>query len=193
MSYIGNCDSVIDWKNIVETLQSSKGTFRGFETPYENPVTIDLVNKEAPLEYDYLRDNEEINQAYSNNESLQFYTYTAGKSYSREVDNKFAEWLGVDPALSWISEVGVGKVAAPHIDDEEVYWSKDQFPNRKLLRYHCHITLPEMGAAFMVEKECYHMKERGDVFQWPSPDSLHCGVNGSVKTKFLYHFIGVEK
>ena len=64
MSYIGNCDSVIDWKNIVETLQSSKGTFRGFETPYENPVTIDLVNKEAPLEYDYLRDNEEINQAY---------------------------------------------------------------------------------------------------------------------------------
>lgn len=193
MSYIGNCASIIDWNNVVQGLKNTVGTFRGYETPYENPVTIDLVNQKAPLEYDYLRDNEDINQAYSDNEALQFYTYTAGKSYSREIDSKFAEWLGVDVSLSWISEVGVGKVAAPHIDDEEVYWSKEQFPGRKLLRYHCHISPPEMGAAFMVEKECYHMVDLGDVYQWPDVDSLHCGVNGSTKHKFLYHFIGVQK
>lgn len=193
MSYIGNCASIIDWNTVVQELENTTGTFRGFETPYENPVTLDLVDNKAPLEYDYLRDNDDINKAYSENEALQFYTYTAGKSYSRNIDNKFAEWLGVDVSLSWISKVGVGKVAAPHIDDEEVYWSKEQFPNRKLLRYHCHISSPEMGAAFMVEKECYHMAELGDVFQWPNADSLHCGVNGSTKTKFLYHFIGVQK
>ena len=192
MSYIGNCGSIIDWNSVIQELDSCEGTFRGYETPYENPVTLDLVEKEAPFEYDYLRDNEDL-KTYSNNESLQFYTYTAGKSYSREVDNKFAEWLGVDTSLSWISKVGVGKVAAPHIDDEEVYWSKQQFPGKELVRYHCHISSPEMGAAFMVEKECYHMKQLGDVFQWPSVDSLHCGVNGSTKTKFLYHFIGVKK
>jgi hypothetical protein len=193
MSYVGNCSSVIDWNSIVKELDLYEGTFRGFETPYEKQVTIDLVNKKEHLEYDYLRDNDELNKAYSDNKSLEFYTYTAGKEYSKDIDYKFAEWLGVDVSLSWISKVGVGKVAAPHIDDEEVYWSKNKFPNRELVRYHCHITQPEMGAAFMIEKECYHMKELGDVFIWPSTDSLHCGVNASTKEKFLYHFIGVKK
>jgi hypothetical protein len=195
MSYIGNCNDVIDWNSIVENLSYTPGLFRGFKTDYEKDVVIKKYENKEHLEYSYLREDKSLDEAYRTNPSLEFYTYTAGKQYSRNVDTMFAQWLGVgfEPALSWISRVPPGKVAAPHIDDEEVYWSKEKFPNKKLIRYHCHLSPPEMGAAFMVEKECYHMAELGDVYQWPSVDSIHCGANAGTKDKITYHFIGVVK
>jgi hypothetical protein len=194
MKHVGNCSWFINWNKLVDELPEV-ATFRGFETSdtYENPTTIARVEKGETLEYEHVRDQGDLVSAYENNDSLEFVTYSAGKHYPRKIDQLFADWLGVDPAISWISRVGVGKVAAPHIDDEECYWTREHFPNRKLTRYHCHISPPEIGAAFMIEKECYHMLEIGDVVKWPSIDSLHCGVNGSVKDKLLYHFIGAEK
>ena len=51
MSYVGNCSSVIDWNSIVKELDLYEGTFRGFETPYEKQVTIDLVKKPCLLSF----------------------------------------------------------------------------------------------------------------------------------------------
>ena len=61
------------------------------------------------------------------------------------------------------------------------------------VRYHVHVTEPCMGGVLIIEKDCYHMEDKGSVWEWSSPDALHLGVNAGHKTKVLYHFVGKRK
>ena len=193
--YITNTGDIVDWDDIIVSLANARGDVRGFETPYENETSKSRIAKEGEesLEYDYLRNPEnEITRAFADNpESLEFTTYIRENSYGKELDKKISKLLGCEIFLSWISKVETGKCVAPHIDDEEIYFANSRHPKENLVRYHIHVSKPNMGAAFFIGEDCYYHEEQGSVFQWPAIDSLHCGMNAGTKPKFLYHAIGV--
>jgi|SRR6056300_109756 hypothetical protein len=194
--YITNTENVVDWDEIISLLNKSEGSIYGDLTKsddYFYPTTLERVDDtKNPLEYDYLRDpNHEINKVYGNNPSAEFVTFTRENSYGKDLDQKIGDLLGCKIFLSWISKVEPGKCAAPHVDDEEIYFANSQHPKEKLARYHIHVSKPSMGAAFFIGEDCYYYEAQGSVFQWPAIDSLHCGMNASIKPKFLYHAIGV--
>ena len=193
--YITNTGDIVDWDDVISSLDNARGDVRGFITPYENETSKSRIadKGQESLEYDYLRDPQsEINQAFSKNpESLEFTTYIRENSYGKQLDKNIGKLLGCKIFLSWISKVETGKCVAPHIDDEEIYFANSQHPKEKLVRYHIHVSKPNMGAAFFLEKDCYYNEQQGSVFQWPAIDSLHCGMNAGTKPKFLYHAIGV--
>lgn len=193
--YIGNCSKVIDWNSIITSLKTAPSVFREFDNPYETPSVIEKIAKEGKesLEYDIYRENE-IGRAFEKTpEVVQFYTFHCGEAYQKDLEKKFADWIGVKSFMSWISKVIPGKCAAPHIDDEEIYKAEIcGISKNKLVRYHCHVSPPMLGAAFMLENgDCFHMEEQGSVYKWPKPDALHCGMNAGYKPKYTFHFIGV--
>jgi len=193
--YITNTGDIVDWNKIISDLDNCVGSVYGYESDYEYDTTKQRIESggEQSLEYDYLRDPQgEIQKAFENNrENLEFTSYTRENAYGKELDKKIGKHLGCEIFLSWISKVDPGKCVAPHIDDEEIYFANSRHPKENLVRYHIHVSKPNMGAAFFIGEDCYYHEEQGSVFQWPAIDSLHCGMNAGTKPKFLYHAIGV--
>lgn len=194
--YIGNCNDTIDWNSVIKSLDTAKSIFREYETPYETPIVIEKIQQEGKdwLAYEKYRHNEMVKAFESVPEAVQFYTYHCGEAYDTTLENDFSNWLGTKSFMTWISKVMPGKCAAPHIDDEEIYKAELLgIKKENLVRYHCHISEPILGDAFMLENgDCFHMEEQGAVFKWPKPDTVHCGMNAGCKPKFIFHFLGVK-
>ncbi len=170
--YIGKFTEV-DWKQIIANL--GKGDARKYDP-------------EWPTEY---QNHKELVDAYKDiSEEIDFRTFARGKGYEYEVDQKFANWLGLKPTMSWISEVKTGRCVPPHQDDHEINEVLGDRPKSNFIRYHCHISEPCMGSTLIVEKDCYHMEEYGAVYEWPDLYSQHCGFNAGAKPKYTYIFIG---
>jgi len=188
--YIGNTINLIDWDIVIENLSKIKGEFRGYETPYERETSLESTE----LEYDYLRSpDNEIEQTYSKiQDVIEFYTFTPGKDYETVIHNKLEELIKCQIFTSWISKVDPGKCVAPHIDDEEIYWAQSKFKREQLVRYHVHISKPYLGAAFMIDSDCYYMEEQGSVYEWEDIAEIHCSMNAGTRPKYILHVIGVK-
>jgi hypothetical protein len=192
--YITNTGKLIDWDQVILDLEKRSGVTYIGDDGYENEETYEMIEKngEQLLEYANLRGEEsEIYKAFENSkESLMFTAFISGKDYEKEIDEKIQNLLGCKIYLSWISKVNPGKCVAPHVDDEEVYSVRKRFKEEQIVRYHIHISKPNMGAALFVENDCYAYEKQGNVYQWESADNLHCGINAGIKPKYVLHLIG---
>jgi len=203
-NFIGNASHVCDWPALLERVKSRPGIHRdnsdndGYNKVIYNEKNTLRRQKRQELEYDYLRDpDHELNRAYGDKNNINFNTYdpASGDYNEKDYGVKLAKWLDCKYILSWISEVSVGTTVPAHVDDEEVYHAleRTKLPVEKLVRYHVHLSPPSYGAVFIVEDAVYHMANQGDVFQWPSADSIHLGLNGSSELKLTYHFMGYKE
>jgi|TARA_B110000503_G_C7146460_1_gene413226 hypothetical protein len=206
-NFIGNSSDVCNWPALLKRLETRPGIHRDSDDNsgynkviYTNRTTLKRQEENRTLDYDHLRDpKHELNQAYNTTTGAQisFNTYdpVSGDYSERDYGLKIAKWLGCNYLLSWVSEVNTGETVPPHVDDEEVYHAleKTKLPLDKIVRYHIHLSEPSYGAVFIVENSVYHMANQGDVFQWPSADSIHVGANASAQKKLTYHFMGYPK
>jgi hypothetical protein len=62
----------------------------------------------------------------------------------------------------------------------------------RMVRYSFFIDRPEIGQAFVLNDESYHMIEQGSVFKWKKWDEWHLGFNCGLKQKFMFHLIGFD-
>lgn len=182
--YIGNCSEAVNWNEVLQCLSQHQPEKHGYNNPYgidHDYHDIDPLHLKGIETY---KDRQE---------AVEFFTYVNGKEYSMDVNDKFAEWLGCKPFLSWISRIDPGRCVPPHIDYDDVIMLEEAgIPENKWVRYHCHISEPEIGAVLMLEDgSSYHMEKQGDVFQWPSVKSVHSGMNAGWKSKYLFNFIGI--
>lgn len=201
-NFIGNSSDVCDWPALLERVKTRPGIHRdnsdnsGYNLHYRDKTTLRRQER-GELEYDYLRDPEhDLNKTYGNANNINFNTYDPLRDYNdKDYGHKLAKWLDCNYILSWISEVSTGTTVPAHVDDEEVYHAleRSKKPIDQVVRYHIHLSPPSYGAVFIVEDAVYHMANQGDVFQWPSADSIHLGLNGSTELKLTYHFMGVKK
>jgi len=170
--YIGNCADTFDWNTIVAELKESEASHKEYE-----------VGSTA---------SQEIDDAWATSkQSVDFFTYHTGEAYDSSLDNKFGEWVGAEPYMAWFSKMATGKSCGQHEDKEIAERIQSEGKDIKdFVRYHVHVTDPCMGSVLIVEKDCYHMEDKGSVWEWSSPDALHLGVNAGHKTKLLYHFVG---
>ena len=182
--YIGNCSEAVNWNEVLQCLSQHQPEKHGYNNPYgidHDYHDIDPLHLKGIETY---KDRQE---------AVEFFTYVNGKEYSMDVNSKFAEWLGCKPFLSWISRIDPGRCVPPHIDYDDVIMLEEAgIPEENWVRYHCHISEPEIGAVLMLEDgSSYHMEKQGDVFQWPSVKSVHSGMNAGWKSKYLFNFIGI--
>jgi hypothetical protein len=184
--YIGNCSNVIDWDQVIEHLKTQEPERHGFENPYgidHDYHDIDPLHKKA---IDVYSDRPEV---------VEFFTYTNGDHYPHEINEKFSEWVGCNVFHSWISRIDPGKGVPPHIDyDDVIQLEEMKIPRESWLRYHCHISKPAVGAILTLDNGAsYHMEEQGAVYQWPSLEAVHAGVNIGWEPKYLLNFVGLKK
>ena len=187
--YVGNCSSVIDWNKVIDQLHNLQPQRHGYENPYADDLSDHNYHSIDPLH------SKSINTYSDRSEVVEFFTYLNGDHYSHSVNDKFADWIGCSVYHSWISRIDPGRCVPPHVDyDDIIQLEKQNVPKDKWVRYHCHITPPAIGAAFMMDDgTCYHMEEQGAVYQWSDLAAVHSGFNSGHEVKYLFNFIGIKK
>jgi hypothetical protein len=184
--YIGNCLDIIDWDSVILELEKTTPERHGFENPYgidHDYHDIDPLHARA------------IEVYKDNPTSVEFFTYTNGDHYSHDINEKFSAWVGCKTFHSWISRINPGKGVPPHIDYDDVIQLEElNIPREKWLRYHCHISKPELGSVLMLgDGSSYHMEDQGSVYQWNTLEDVHTGVNIGWSPKFLFNFVGIKE
>jgi hypothetical protein len=177
---IGNCASLIDWDAVLAEIKTHD------VAPYLGNMTLDPTNKYYG---DYFRQRQLAEQAgYTKGDSVEFRHYYAGKHYSTDVDVKFGEFVGINPIMSFVSEIRPGKCAPWHWDINP--WQTEHEKLGKLQRYLCFINKPKPGHVFMLEDTCFYWEDQGATYQYPSLDAWHAGANAGLEPKFLFTMTG---
>ena len=182
LKFIGNCKNIIDWDNVIETINSRPCDYVGPRHDVDSQVNgvDDVVFPIKDAGYVFKQ----------NGGNAGWNMYFPGDQFPFEVQDKFAEFVGIENILScWISKVFPGDVAPWHwdiTDDEPTLNS-----THDIKRFHCHIDIPRDGHIFIVEDTCLYNQEQGNVWQWPSRKSWHAGANAGLTPKYLFNMWGI--
>lgn len=167
----------IDWNTILHSISQQEGV----------SVTPDPSkwNLETPGYNEIVKLWDDAN---FNKESVEWINYYPGKHFDINVENGLAEYLKIKPIRSWISRVNPGYMTGWHwdVDDnEEQYQSLGN-----LVRYTCFIAKPNLGQVLIVGNQCYYSMPQCSLVKWDNYKEWHCGMNGGLKPKYLYHLLG---
>jgi hypothetical protein len=178
--FIGNCKTII-WQELVESLKDQEGDSRTYGVNF-------YINADG-------RFNQVIDlwkqAGYDKSGTVEWINYYPGKHFDQSVISKFEEYTNTNCVKAWVSKIKPGKYAPYHwdIDDHEEEYLKQG----KLVRYTAHPCVPSKGQVLIVDKQVFHMEQRGNVYKWEDHRAWHGGGNCSFEPKYLFNFLGIEK
>jgi len=190
MKFVGNCADVINWYDVIDSLQGNPGESIG-KTSQVFDANGDPVDK-RPFHYEQAL---LIKQAgYNKSDTIEWINYYVEKDFSKEVEIQFAKFLDVDPGCAWISSIRPGKCIPYHWDFDYGKWDEDIVKNKhKAIRYTCHIGDPKFGHVFATDDHCFYNQQNGNIYRWNNLNLYHGGSNFGIEQKYLFNFIGYTK
>ena len=180
--YIGNCSGVINWDELIKSLESQEPGFVGPRHRRGDTKALGIDDVATVWENaGYVPIGDGGNAGWD--------MFLPGKNFSYDTVNAFAKFVGLDGCTNaWIARVNPGKVAPWHWDvtDDEATLDKKS----EILRFHCHIQRPEdsIGHSLILEDEIFYREEQGAVYKWPSRKSWHGASNCGLKPFYTFQF-----
>jgi hypothetical protein len=107
---------------------------------------------------------------------------------TKEIESKIADELSITPLRSWISCVEPGYMTGYHydIDDNE----QEYLSHGLLKRYTVFISEPAIGHVFILGKDYFINNSIGTIVKWKNHREWHCGMNGGLQNKYMFHILG---
>lgn len=180
MKYISNTDDLINWDEVIVDIKDKPGV-----TLHYNEQTF---NKDLKG-FDQLH-KEWIEAGYKfNDPAIEWTNYFPGSDFSQEVVDIFKTIVNAEPWMVWISRIRPGRMAPWHFD---AHSKIHELIDKKVVRYTCYIQKPTFGHVSIVENSCIYRPIQGNIYQWPSHDSYHCGMNGGYTDKYMFNYWGYQ-
>lgn len=179
--YIGNINSVFDCEQLIYTIKNVQvDTQHGHMTlPPDNPFYQEYVRQTSALEL-----------AGYDEHVVEYRHYQAGEHFDYSYAEKFAEFVGANPLMCWISEIYPGKCTPWHNDINP--WEHEHLKLGSLVRYFMFLSKPAPGHIFVTETDCYYNEVQGSVYQYEHIHSFHAGSNVGLIPKYLLTFTGYK-
>jgi hypothetical protein len=179
MNIVGNTTTIIDWDTVIERCRQAKGTYLVYN------------QKCFPKSKDFEQlDNLWKTAGYTHdNSSIEWINYFP-EDFGKEIVEKFQTIVKTKPWMVWISKIRPGKMAPWHFDAHQ---NIDDF--LKLgnpVRYTCYIQEPQHGHISIVGGSSVYRPTKGSIYQWPSYDAWHCGMNGGLVDKYMFNYWGYQ-
>lgn len=179
-TYIGNCQGLIDWNEVICSLENQQPAYVGPRHDVgDNVVGVNEVA--IPL-------REAGYKTIPEGGNLGWDMFLPDKNFDRQIIQTFIDWVGLDGYTNaWISRVNPGNMAAWHWDvtDDEA-----TLTDKEWSRYHVHMTAPQHGHVFILEDQCLYGRAQGDTFKWPDRKSWHAGANCGLVPKYQFNIWG---
>lgn len=162
---------MINWDNIISNLKDGK-------IVTVDPTRWNMNNPEYAEMLKLWKDNN------FNTDSVKWTNYYDTKVLETEISSR----LHITPLRSWISCVEPGYMTGYHydIDDNEQEYLK----HGDIKRFSIFISKPAVGQLFILGKEYYYNMEQGTTLSWDNYREWHNGINGSLKSKYMFHLLG---
>jgi hypothetical protein len=183
MKFVGNCNNIINWEDIVKTLLVQEPAFIGPRHRENDPVIG--ISEIAKLW------NTAGYRLSVDGGSAGWAMYLPSKNFNQSVVDVFSEYVGINPINAWISRIDPGMMAPWHWDANDAEDAYEKMPN--MVRFSCHISAPSPGHVLICEDTCLYNQEQGNVWQWPDRKSWHAGANCGLVPKFLFNIFGTKK
>ena len=180
MKYISNCSDLIDWDSVLEEISDKPGRVLHFNEQTFN-FTLPGFDK-------MLKEWETAGYKY-NDPSIEWINYFPGSEFSMDVQYKFNEIVQAEPFMVWISRIKPGRMAPWHFD---AHSRIHELEGKNIVRYTCYIQKPTFGHVSIVGDSCIYRPNQGDIYQWPSWDVYHCGMNGGYTDKYMFSYWGYQ-
>lgn len=178
MKYISNTVNLINWDDVIDLIKDKPGV-----TLKYNEQTF---NRSLPG-FDKL-DNEWQEAGYKyEDDSIEWTNYFPGSDFPQEVVDTFKTIVDVEPWMVWISRIRPGRMAPWHFDAHSRIHELD---GKTVVRYTCYIQKPTFGHVSIVGDSCIYRPLQGSIYQWPSHDAYHCGMNGGYTDKYMFNYWG---
>lgn len=162
---------MIDWKMIIDNLKDGRIiTVNPANWNMDNPKYKEMVE---------LWESSNFNTA-----SVRWINYYD----TQEIEIKIAQELSITPLRSWISCVEPGYMTGYHydIDDNE----QEYLSHGLLKRYTVFISEPAIGHVFILGKDYFINNCLGTIVKWKTHREWHCGMNGGLQNKYMFHILG---
>jgi hypothetical protein len=178
MKYIGNCSNIIDWDDVITSLENVKPSYvgpshkKGDNIPGLNEV-LDIWER---AKFKTVHEDP--------NGTVGWDMFISGKDFDERITEKFLEFVGLtEYTTCWISRINIGRMAPWHWDVNDDEEQLSQQPEKR--RFHCHIGKPRHGHIFLLEDRCFYNQEQGATYEWPSRKLWHAGMNSGLTPKYL--------
>lgn len=169
---IGNCNTVINWDNII------------LECEHTTPEYIGPSHKRG----DNIAGLDEILDMWDaagyalekDGGTVAWDMFIPGKQFDERVIDTFANYFNIEVSNAWISRIHPGRFAPIHWD---VHDDEDAIGDRP--RWHCHISKPQFGHVFIVDQTCLYNQLQGTTYEWESRKLWHAGNNCGLVPKYM--------
>jgi hypothetical protein len=185
VTYVGNCNDLVDLDSLVNQVSLSKGSARNGNQPYSPSM-----NLSERLKKEFEKMNNTWKKAgYLDLNNFVYTIYRPDTDFDNLYISKISESLNITPLNVWISSLTPGCCVPYHTDLEQ---NEDQWSTLgTLVRYTVFIDEPKIGHIFLIDKDCFHMIERGSIFKWNNWKEYHIGMNCGLERKYMLHIVGV--
>ena len=179
MNLIGNTSTAIDWDTVISKCQQSQGTRLVYNQKCfpktKDFERLDSLWQTAGYEYD--------------NSSVEWINYFP-EDFGKDIVEQFQTIVGANPWMAWISRIRPGKMAPWHFDAHQ---NLDQLlALGNPVRYTCYIQEPQHGHVSIVGEHSVYRPAKGAIYQWPTYDAWHCGMNGGLVDKYMFNYWGYQ-
>lgn len=182
INFVGNILDIFDCDKLISQVIQHQGEM------HTGHLTL---SKDHP-EYEKfeLQDKLSKQAGYDTNGAMEFRHFKPGKHFDQEFADIFADYVKATPLVVYVSEIKPGKMAPWHFDIDP-----NEQENRKkgdLIRYHLHVSRPEPGHVFILDKDIYYNVPQGNVYKWNNISDWHAGANCGIVPKYLFSFKGYQ-
>ena len=180
MKLIGNTGNQIDWDSVIEQCIASQGNSL-FYNKESFPATDDFTELDAIWQ----------NAGYKYNDpSVTWTNYFPERNFNKNIIDVFESIVNAKPWMVWISKISVGQMAPWHFDAHSKIHELKDLGNP--VRFTCYIQEPHSGHVSIVHDTAVYRPAKGSIYQWPSPDAWHCGMNGGLADKYMFNYWGYQ-
>lgn len=200
-TYVGSTKGLIDWEEVIKSIENSVNgdnnsvmIAEGEEPVREGRPFTFFSNEEAP------EDMEELSDCFYDliaiwtkaNYRIQdiiWMDYYPGEHFDIEVQNKFAEMVGLKPLRVFVSVVNPGITVPYHwdIEDHEIEWK-----DLEIIRYVCFMRPQKFGHILLLDEHCFYGEQEHSVYQWKHRKNWHAASNCGDEPYYLFHFLGCK-
>jgi hypothetical protein len=179
MNLLTNTNNQIDWETVLKKCKLSTGTTMRYnlECFPDTPEFSEL-------------DKLWQNAGYSRNQSSIEWTNYFKEDFGQEVVDVFQNIVQAKPLMAWVSKIRPGHMAPWHYDAHQHI---EEFKKQgNLVRYTCYIQEPQHGHISIVGESAIYKPAKGSIYQWPTYDEWHCGINGGLTDKYMFNYWGAQ-
>jgi hypothetical protein len=184
--YVGSTKDLIDWDSVIASITPRSGDYNSVTSVVDRSESNWSDVPELLGSYHEIIDTRQ--KANYDLTNIEWWDYYPGQHFDVSIQNKFAEFVNVEPLRVFISEVMPGQCVPYHwdVEDHEEEWLK----LGTLVRYVCFIDKPKFGHVLIIDQECFYNTEQHLVYEWDNYKYHHAGTNCGTDPYYLFHFLG---